>query len=153
MAKYGFASLNQNLNQNRNNGYGFQLAQQLDIIKSVRVLSVVLDESHPRFKELGEWNALGVIEYEDVNNPLPSPSLPIAKPLAGNTKNIPLVNEIVYLISLPDTGIDSISSNSLEYYIDIVSLWNHPLIQQLQMLYLLLNKKIMFKLKQVMLEE
>jgi len=126
MAKYGFASLNQNLNQNRNNGYGFQLSQQLDIIKSVRVLSVVLDESHPRFKELGECNALGVIEYEDVNNPLPSPSLPIAKPLAGNTKNIPLVNEIVYLISLPDTGIDSISSNSLEYYIDIVSLWNHP---------------------------
>jgi len=127
MAKYGFSALNQNLNQNLNNGFTTQQAiQQLNIIKAVRVLSVLLDETHPRFKELGEWNALGVIEYEDVTNPLPSPSLPVARPLAGNTKNIPLVNEIVYLINLPNTSINTISSNAVEYYIDIVSLWNHP---------------------------
>ena len=121
MAKYGFSALNQNLNQNLNNGFTTQQAiQQLNIIKAVRVLSVLLDETHPRFKELGEWNALGVIEYEDVTNPLPSPSLPVARPLAGNTKNIPLVNEIVYLINLPNTSINTISSNAVEYYIDIV---------------------------------
>ena len=28
-----------------------------------RVVSIVLDEAHPRFKELGEWNGLGTIEY------------------------------------------------------------------------------------------
>jgi hypothetical protein len=127
MAKFGFSALNQNLNPNNNNGFNVQTAiNQANLINAVRVISIVLDESHPRFIELGEWNALGTIEYEDVINPLPSPNSPTAKPLSGNTKNLPLVNEIVYLISLPDTSIEIISSNSIQYYIDIVSLWNHP---------------------------
>jgi hypothetical protein len=127
MAKFGFSALNQNLNPNNNNGFNVQTAiNQANLINAVRVISIVLDESHPRFIELGEWNALGTIEYEDVINPLPSPNPPTAKPLSGNTKNLPLVNEIVYLISLPDTSIEVISSNSIQYYIDIVSLWNHP---------------------------
>ena len=127
MAKFGFSALNQNLNPNNNNGFNVQTAiNQANLISAVRVISIVLDESHPRFVELGEWNALGTIEYEDVINPLPSPNPPTAKPLSGNTKNLPLVNEIVYLISLPDTSIEVISSNSIQYYIDIVSLWNHP---------------------------
>ena len=127
MAKFGFSALNQNLNPNNNNGFNVQTAiNQANLINAVRVISIVLDESHPRFVELGEWNALGTIEYEDVINPLPSPNSPTAKPLSGNTKNLPLVNEIVYLISLPDTSIEVISSNSIQYYIDIVSLWNHP---------------------------
>ncbi len=67
--RYGFSALNRNLNTNLNNGFGVKNAiNQYNLIKSVRVLSIVLDENHPRFKELGEWNALGVIEYEEVNN-------------------------------------------------------------------------------------
>jgi hypothetical protein len=127
MGQYGFAALNQQLNANANNGFDVANAiAQANIIRAVRVLSIVLDELHPRFKELGEWNSLGVIEYEDVNNPLPSPSLPTARPLTGNFKNLPLVNEIVYIISLPNTDIASISSNTISYYINTVSLWNHP---------------------------
>ena len=127
MAKYGFSALNQNLNANANNGFAVKQAiSQANLIKAVRVLSIVLDETHPRFKELGEWNGLGIIEYEDVNNPLPSPSLPTARALAGNFKNLPLVNEIVYLVGFPNTDIDTISSNTVEYYLNIVSLWNHP---------------------------
>jgi len=127
MAKFGFSALNQSLNANLNNNYNSQNAiNQMNLIRAVRVLSIVLDETHPRFKELGEWNGLGIIEYEDVNNPLPSQSPPTARPLTGNNKNLPLINEIVYLIGLPDTDIDSISSNSADYYINIVSLWNHP---------------------------
>ncbi len=125
--RYGFSALNRNLNTNLNNGFGVKNAiNQYNLIKSVRVLSIVLDESHPRFKELGEWNALGVVEYEEVNNPLPSPNLPTARPIMGNSKRLPLINEIVYIIGLPDTNIDTISSNTVAYYIDVVSLWNHP---------------------------
>jgi hypothetical protein len=123
---YGFAALNK---QFENSKAAFAVTNEISkikLIRAVRVLSIVLDESHPRFKNLGEWNALGTIEYEDITNPLPSPSLPIAKPLAGNFKNLPLVNEVVYIISLPNTDIASISSNTIAYYIDIVSLWNHP---------------------------
>jgi hypothetical protein len=127
MGQYGFAALNQQLNANANNGFNVANAiSQANLIRAVRVLSIVLDETHPRFKELGEWNGLGIIEYEDVNNPLPSPSLPTARPLTGNFKNLPLINEIVYLIGLPNTEIEAISSNTVEYYINIVSLWNHP---------------------------
>ena len=102
--RYGFASVNQNLNPNLNNNFGVQQAiEQANLIKAVRVLSIVLDETHPRFEELGEWNGLGIIEYEDVINPQPSPSLPVARPLAGNFKNLPLINEIVYIIFFPNT--------------------------------------------------
>jgi hypothetical protein len=67
MAKFGFSSLNQNLNPNINNGFNVQQAlNQANLINAVRVLSIVLDENHPRFVELGEWNALGTIEYESV---------------------------------------------------------------------------------------
>jgi hypothetical protein len=124
---YGFSALNNSLNANSNNGFNVANAiSQANLIRAVRVLSIVLDETHPRFKELGEWNGLGVIEFEDVINPLPSPSLLTAKPLQGNSKNLPLVNEIVYIISLPNTDIASISSNTISYYINTVSLWNHP---------------------------
>ena len=127
MAQYGFSALNQQLNANANNNFAAANAvAQANLIRAVRILSIVLDETHPRFKELGEWNGLGIIEYEDVINPLPSPSLPIARPLTGNFKNLPLINEVVYIIALPDTEIESISSNTIEYYINIVSLWNHP---------------------------
>lgn len=127
MSQYGFSSLNQNLNSNINNNFNINTANSVnEIIQAVRVLSIVLDENHPKFKELGEWNALGTIEYEVVNNPLPSPSLPTAKPLDPNSKNFPLVNEIVYIISLPSTDLNTITSNSINYYINIVSLWNHP---------------------------
>ena len=124
---YGFATLNK---QFENSKTAFDIISEISkikkLIRAVRVLSIVLDESHLRFKELGEWNGLGTIEYEDIINPQPSPSLPVAKPLAGNFKNLPLINEIVYIIALPNTDIASISSNTIAYYIDIVSLWNHP---------------------------
>jgi hypothetical protein len=127
MAQYGFSALNQNLNNFLGNNFNTNLAQQqANLIQAVRVSSIVLDENHPRFKELGEWNALGAVEYVDIVNPLPSESLPVAFPLLGNNKTLPLVNEVIYLLNLPDTGIGEISSNFKKYYIDVVSLWNHP---------------------------
>lgn len=126
MAKYGFSSLNQNLNSNLNNGFNvLSNINQNNIIKAARVLSIVLDETHPRFKELGEWNALGVIEYEDVSNPLTSNFPSTAFPLLSNNKKFPLVNEIVYLINQPDTDIFEFSSGNKTYYVDVVSLWNN----------------------------
>ena len=124
--KYGFSAQNDLLNNTNNDFSVNQALSQLNLIRAVRVLSIVLDETHPQFKQLGEWNGLGTIEYEDVNNPLPSPSLPTAKPLLGNLKTLPLINEIVYLIKFPNTDIGVITSNETEYYINIVSLWNHP---------------------------
>jgi len=124
--KFGFSALNNNLNQNLNNGFGtLQAISQAGLIQSVRVLSVVLNENHPRFIELGEWNGLGTIEYESVENPLPSQKPSTAKPLYSNNKKYPLVNEVVYLLSLPNNNLNVFSTSASEYYLDVVSLWNH----------------------------
>ena len=125
MSEYGLASFYKRTSANIGSVID-SVKRGLHEIRAVRVLSIVLDTTHPRFQELGGWNGLGIIDYEDINNPLPSPSLPTARPLAGNFKNLPLINEIVYVSGFPNTNIDTISSNVTDYYIDIVSLWNHP---------------------------
>jgi hypothetical protein len=109
-----------------------QINQQSGIINQpqfvpVRVKSIILNEEHPKFKELGEWNSLGAIEFEDVSNPSGiSNTLSVAYPLHPNTKNYPLVNEIVFLMALPSTGIELTWNATRPYYVNIVSLWNHP---------------------------
>lgn len=98
----------------------------LGLITTSRVKSIVLDDTHPRFQELGGWNALGTIEVDSVENPSNSNIYPTAKPLYSNRKNYPLINEIVYILSLPDNNLDNFTNSQTTYYIDIVALWNHP---------------------------
>ena len=125
---YGFSGLNKSLNTNKNNGFGvFHALKAGSVIISARVISIILDDSHPRFKELGGWNSLGVVEYELVDKPtVTSTSHPIAFPSNPNGKNYPLINEIIYVISLPDTEIGITNASKKPFYINIVSLWNHP---------------------------
>ena len=95
----------------------------------VRVKSILLNESHPRFKELGGWNALGLIEYDSVINPQSSTTsgkYSIAYPLNPNLKNYPLINEIVFIVDLPNTSIGTASSSTQSYYMGVTSVWNHP---------------------------
>lgn len=92
-----------------------------------RVISIVLDESHPRFKELGEWNGLGTIEYTLVDQPVPiNQSYPTAKPYDPSIRNFPLINEIVLISSFPNTDIGEFASSKISYYVSIVGIWNHP---------------------------
>jgi hypothetical protein len=124
MGGYGFNSLNQNLNSSINNGFNTATAlNTANLITAVRVLSIVLDETHPRFEG---WNTLGTIEYQLVDDPKIVNPPPIAYPLTPNIKNYPLINEVVYLIFLPNTEIGEVSISKKPYYIDVVSLWNHP---------------------------
>jgi hypothetical protein len=92
-----------------------------------RVVSIVLDETHPRFKELGEWNGLGTIEYTLVDQPVPiNQSYPTAKPYDPSVRNFPLINEIVLISSFPNTDIGEFASSKIAYYVNIVGIWNHP---------------------------
>jgi hypothetical protein len=92
-----------------------------------RVVSIVLDETHPRFIELGEWNGLGTIEYTLVDNPVPQNTiLPVAKPADPNLKNYPVINEIVLISAFSDITIGQFASSKIPYYTNIVALWNHP---------------------------
>jgi len=133
--RVGFNALNKNIKSNLNNGFPLNqlslLAAQSKITP-VRVKSIVLNSAHPRFKELGEWDALGTIEYQDVINPLEGDVYPVARPLLGNNKAFPLLEEIVWIIQLPSTNINDTSNNpgistTVEnYYLNPTTLWNHP---------------------------
>lgn len=130
--KEGFSGLNQNLNQNsgaieRNLGLNKQGLENL--IVTGRVASIVLDESHTRFDELGGWSSIGYIEFVDVNfngNTLDGVDRSIAKPFFSNSKNYPIINEIVYLIQLPDQGVMENGARKVYYYFNPINVWNHP---------------------------
>ena len=131
---YGFSGVNKTFNSRQSNNTNLLKISNLEnLIVAVRVKNIVLNESHPRFKELGEWNSLGVIEYEVVtsvkdktNNESLSKNYSLAYPLNPNLKNFPLINEIVYVLTLPDTNIGISNTSVRQYYINNVSLWNHP---------------------------
>ena len=103
-----------------------------NIFIPVRVLGIVLDENHPLFSYLGGWNALGTIQYETISQPIigvfneGNKDIPRALPATPNLKNYPLINEIVYIVSLPNTEIGNNNNSSVSYYLNLTSLWNHP---------------------------
>jgi len=117
------------------NNFNINTAQKLaNLITPVRVLSIILDDSHLLFDFYGGWNALGVIQYEVIgsenvfyNSKVESnKTIPIAFPASPNLKNYPLINEIVYILSLPSTEIGVNNNSTISYYLNLTSLWNHP---------------------------
>ena len=128
VTKFGMTSLNNAFNSNSNNNFNaFTALKSGNILQPVRVKSIILDETHPKFKELGEWNALGIIEFDTIDNPGTNINqLQTARPLLSNNKSYPLVNEIVFLFSLPNTNIGEFTTSNDNYYLTTVALWNHP---------------------------
>jgi len=126
--QYGFSAFNNTQNVQNQVSMGQALSALSNQMTPVRIKSIILDSTHPRFKELGEWNSLGAIEYQSVTNPQNAASgqYSIAYPLYPNVKNYPLINEIVFLISLPSTGIGLTFNATRSYYVSLVALWNHP---------------------------
>jgi len=122
MASYGFDAVNKNLNtkndNNLKNSLGFT-------ISTGRVVSIILDGD--------DYLSIGNIEYVDVKSTPkdistinPNANRSIAKPLLPNIKNYPLVNELVLILRLPDIGIKASTASKSVYYLNILSVWNHP---------------------------
>jgi hypothetical protein len=124
----GLIAINNVANNSKQNSFNTFTSLGLNnLLVSGRIISIVLDETHPRFKELGEWNGLGTVEYDLVQSPTPPNQLyPIARPIDPSFKNFPLVNEIVYILALPNTNIGEFTGNTNNYYINTVGVWNHP---------------------------
>ena len=124
----GLIAINNVANNSKQNSFGTFTNMGLNsLIVTGRIISIVLDESHPRFKEFGEWNGLGTIEFDLVDSPTPPNQLyPVAKPLDPSVKSFPLINEIVYILALPNTNIGEFASTKTNYYINTIGIWNHP---------------------------
>ena len=122
-SKYGLG----NFASNTNNTANSIIPSLDDKLQSVRVKDIILDDTHPKFKDYGEWNGIGTIEFESIDiNAGGDTSNPIATPLIPYLKNYPLVNEIVLIFRLTYRNIDQVSGTTSFYYLNPLSLWNHP---------------------------
>ena len=98
-------------------------------IRPVRVKFVSLNgNDYPiTWKKYGEYNSIGGILFEDITNPSDQTieSLQFALPLYSNISFLPLINEIVYLISLPTSETQkNVSSGRALYYFQSINIWN-----------------------------
>jgi hypothetical protein len=102
----------------------------LNTLVAVRVKDVILDDTHPEYRKLGESNSIGAIKYalldRDINTENTA-DLYVAYPISSTIRTLPLKNEIVFIIQAPNMDISNIKGTSMyTYYTTIVSLWNHP---------------------------
>ena len=89
-----------------------------------RVVDIVLNSEQPKFQDVGGYNGIGTIYYE-INNKIGNSKF-TAKPFYPQFSTYPLVNELVLLFKLPDTGIGILPSQKTYYYINMVNVWNSP---------------------------
>jgi hypothetical protein len=105
-----------NLNLSRRNGSSRSLA--------VRVTSIILDNQHPSFRS---WDDIGRIFFTRITSPNQTPDPTeneTAKPISPNTKHYPLINEIVYIMSLPDSSNAESPNATSFYYFNPINVWN-----------------------------
>jgi hypothetical protein len=128
-SRFGFAGINQPYSANSSiDAINRRIGNISNKLIPVRVTDVILDESHPDFNNLGEWNSIGIIKYELLNFlPEETSNVKTARPLLANTKTFPLKNEIVFLIAFPNTNsLGNLTDDEIFYYLNVISLWNHP---------------------------
>ena len=100
-------------------------------IFSARVVKTILnnqdEESAKVFLKYGEWSTIGSILLNSIAQSNKAPNIltnQIAKPLFPSVSAVPLINEIVYILYLPDTNIQSNVTTGTFYYFQSVNIWN-----------------------------
>ena len=101
-----------------------------NIIITARVTDIVLNNNHPYFKKVGEYNGIGAIFYEIVNqsgtNTDTNDNPNFALPYDPQLKTYPLINEYVVLIKIPNSQTGELTSTTSYFYLNPVNIWNHP---------------------------
>lgn len=93
-------------------------------ILSVRVKDIILDDTHPEFKNYGEWNGVGTIFFDLVDFPFGEEVANTARPLYSNNKFYPLINELVSLVFLASTETQTNTNITEAYYLPPINIWN-----------------------------
>jgi hypothetical protein len=99
-------------------------------IKAARVRGIILnDKDHPEiFKGNNNWESIGSIFFEFVDSPSPNPTfeeLKTAKSINPNQQILPLINELVYVMTV-DASLATENSPSTPqfYYFTPINIWN-----------------------------
>jgi hypothetical protein len=103
-------------------------------VTPARVVDIILDDTHPKFKTYGEWSSIGIVFFTtNIVNPVPlnydgnfvtNTDQPIAYPLQANIKNYPLINEIIYILYLPSNELLDNPLQRIPYYLPPINIWN-----------------------------
>ena len=93
----------------------------------VRVVDIIYDAFHPKYKDLGESQSVNGVFYREIGSPTEEDGdLKFAYCNHANIKIMPLKGEIVTLVSRP-TELRTSDPNATKVYWDaIVPIWNHP---------------------------
>jgi len=123
--KFGAVGLNNVIYTAQNTTVANTTQQSGGNIITARVKHIILDENDPEFSNYGEWNGIGTIFWEPINQPQEGyNSLLFAVPFYPNIKNYPLLNELVYLLQLPSNNISTNITDNNFYYLTPLNTWN-----------------------------
>ena len=86
------------------------------------VKDIVLDDTSKYFTNVGEYNGIGSVYFEVVKGNYKSKGF--AKPYFPNISNYPLLEELVYIFSLPSPDIQKNNYREVYYYITPLNIWS-----------------------------
>ena len=118
--------IQQGLNSLINSSSPTSQAQQIAPVR-VKFVSLNGQEEPVNWAKYGKFLGVGGILFEELNNPggAPLDSLSWAAPLHSNLKTLPVLNEVVYIISLPNPSVQNdLNSGFQYYYFQSVNIWN-----------------------------
>ena len=98
------------------------------VLTAVRVLDIILDINHPLAEVNGNYDAIGTIIYQnldDNNANKSSLDASTAKPLFSHLKYYPLINEVVLTLTTNDKNIYK-GKEKTTYYLPQINMWGHP---------------------------
>lgn len=103
--------------------------QQKANVFAARVrFAMVDDTTEPKiFREFGEWSSIGCLFFDKLDAPNPNPQFTtdnFARPLFPNNSNIPVKNELVYIVSLPNSNVQGDVNDQTYYYFQAINIWN-----------------------------
>lgn len=132
MSEFGFGALEKRLNPSKDKS---SVSEVIKVIQNYtkritigRVLDINLDEKSDIHRVTNQWNGVGAIKYEFVENTTnrEKQTPKYAYPLDPNQKQFPLINELVVLLYLPSNQLGLNNGDEKTYYLNNISLWNHP---------------------------
>ena len=94
-----------------------------------RVLDIILDENHPEYERKGGAKSINGVFFryqnsitsEDTSN-----NLKFAYQGTGQIKTVPVIGEIVEIVSNPTSNKTQLAQVKTLYYSKIVNIWNNP---------------------------
>jgi hypothetical protein len=109
---------------------GDQLSVQADEFFMARVIDISLNSNSEMFVNAGGWAGIGSIKFQQLEISVTPSSKSnetsnFAKPITGQLKNYPLVNELVLIFKGPSTKETQITGIKNFYYINTVAIWGN----------------------------